>query len=1411
MNRALRMAGLVLGLSLLLGFAHWLSLGNYPNKPVNVGGQATVTADAAPLRPQRLTTTGQTPEQTPAGLAASDWASIRAAHQAWQHAFQPLADGDYTARNPGQQWRTRFDGRGFLVQPDGGAWQWGLELTAYGFPGHQHALPSAAAAPLVEAAGSRLAYAWEAGLREWFVNDQRGLEHGFTINERPTGSDNPQSAIRNPQLSFTLAVRGTLRPVIAPDGGSVRFVDAQGAPVVNYSGLQVWDAAGRVLPARFEPLATADSRLVTLSVEESGARYPLTIDPIAQQAYLKPAAVGTSQAGDQFGSEVAVSGDTVVVGANREDSSTTGVNSTPDESGTDSGAAYVFTRSGTMWTQQAYLKPAAVGTSQGGDQFGFSVAVSGDTVVVGAFLEDSSTTGVNSTPDDTNGFFFNAGAAYVFTGLGPSGAPEIAVEQPAGTDLSDGTASVSFGSVDSSADRTFTVKNTGTFPLTGLGLTLDGANAADFTVVASPEREVLPGGSTTFTLRFTPGSGGAKTAALHIASNDVDETPFDLTLTGTGNAPAFTACPMNQSVNADTNQCTAAVAFTATATGTPAPTVTCKIGTTTITSPYNFPVGASNVVCTASNGKTPDAACSFMVTVIDNQNPTITAPADKTVNADANSCAATGVALGTPTFGDNCTGASVSNNAPSSFPVGMTTVTWTVTDASGRTATATQKVTVNDNQNPTITAPADKTVNADANSCVATGVALGTPTFNDNCSGATVSHDAPSSFPKGMTTVTWTVTDASGRTATATQTVTVTDNQNPTITAPADKTVNADANSCVATNVNLGTPTFNDNCTGSSVSSNAPSSFPVGMTTVTWTVTDASGHTATATQKITVTAHNAPAVGTYGNASVAPGGNTTVTPTAAPTTTVSIMSVTAAASSNSSGGSFTGSFSGNTTTGAVAISNANPPGVYSVTVTVKDNCGTTTTRMFTLTVNSAPALTASNQTRQQGSPAANSQVATTLDAEDAETALVVKVDGGAAASSNGVTVSNLAINAAGQVTANIVASCTAINASFTLTVTDTLGGTASASLNVTVTANAQPSVGNYSNTVVAPGGSTMITPTAAPTDNGTIASVTATATPNNFSGTLTGNPATGALTIGNAGPLGGYSITVTITDNCGLSVTRSFMLTVSACGASLSKTSQSFAGNGGSDSFTVTVDTGCPWTAVSNNPSFITVTAPSGTSTASGTVSFNVANNPGTSARSGTITVAGQSFTVLQGWNFLDAPPAHAFYTEIGKLAARGITLGCGGGNYCPDPNVTREQMAALISRALGVFNPPTPSTQRFADVLPTNPFYAFIEEIAQRQITLGCGAGNFCPTANVTREQIAAFLVRALHAPGYVPPTPGTQRFVDVLPSNPFYAHIEELAMRQITLGCGGGNYCPAQQVTRATMAVFLVRAFNL
>src|SRR5207249_7086264 len=119
-------------------------------------------------------------------------------------------------------------------------------------------------------------------------------------------------------------------------------------------------------------------------------------------------------------------------------------------------------------------------------------------------------------------------------------------------------------------------------------------------------------------------------------------------------------------------------------------------------------------------------------------------------------------------------------------------------------------------ESPTITAPAAVTAHTDAGQCTASGVSLGTPSISDNCPGATVSNDAPASFAKGATTVTWTVTDASGNTATASQVVTVEDRESPTITAPAAVAARTGDGQCAASAVSLGLPSIADNCPGAS-------------------------------------------------------------------------------------------------------------------------------------------------------------------------------------------------------------------------------------------------------------------------------------------------------------------------------------------------------------------------------------------------------------------------------------------------------------------------------------------------------------------------------------------------------------------------------------------------------------------
>jgi hypothetical protein len=269
----------------------------------------------------------------------------------------------------------------------------------------------------------------------------------------------------------------------------------------------------------------------------------------------------------------------------------------------------------------------------------------------------------------------------------------------------------------------------------------------------------------------------------------------------------------------------------------------------------------------------------------------------------------------------------------------------------------------------------------------------------------------------------------------------------------------------------------------------------------------------------------------------------------------------------------------------------------------------------------------------------------------------------------------------------------------------------------------------------------------------------------------------------------------------------------SGCIFTLSRDHQSFPASAGNGSVNVTAnDQACPWTAATS-ATYIHIT--SGTpGTGNGTLNYTIDANPGPGIRSDTITIAGHTYTVYQGIDFLDVPSNDLFYTDIGKLAARGVTLGCGSGNYCPNDSVLREQMAAFILRAKGEFNPPTPASQRFTDVPPANVFYNFIDRLAVLGITVGCNPPSntmYCPGSAVTREQMSAFLLRGLGE--FSPPTPASQRFNDVPPANVFYNFIDRMAVLNITLGCTPDHlfYCPSDPVTRAQMAAFLVRAFDL
>jgi uncharacterized repeat protein (TIGR01451 family) len=457
------------------------------------------------------------------------------------------------------------------------------------------------------------------------------------------------------------------------------------------------------------------------------------------------------------------------------------------------------------------------------------------------------------------------------------------------------------------------------------------------------------------------------TAELEPGDNS---TSFDAAVPAAGGAQTCTlTCHEDMIVTANTTQGGNPGAFVSF--GAAGQVGNCGAINATPASGTFFPVGSTVVNVASEMG---GGSCSFAVTVTDTAAPTISCPADKTATAGADGTAT--VDPGTPTT-NPATGVTVAGarsdgealNAP--YTTGLTVITWTVTDSYGRTASCNQRVNVidsacaGDNTPPTITAPANITVGtgADGTGCsVALGEGdLGQATTTDDCpSAVTVTHTNPpeGAFPVGTTTVTWTATDASGNSATATQTVTVIDDTKPVIVAPADAsyTCLSDVPAAHPSQATRGTvldeqgqplppgPPF-DNCgvpvvTVTETSTGAGSAADPRVITRTFKATDAAGNFSTAVQTITVTDPTAPTLNVPSDITV---GND--------------------AGSCSAGVTFSVTATDNCGAANVQLSHASgsvfPKGTTTVTATATDWAGNVTTKTFNVTVNDTEAPTIS--------------------------------------------------------------------------------------------------------------------------------------------------------------------------------------------------------------------------------------------------------------------------------------------------------------------------------------------------------------------------------------------------------------------------------------------------------------------
>ncbi len=362
----------------------------------------------------------------------------------------------------------------------------------------------------------------------------------------------------------------------------------------------------------------------------------------------------------------------------------------------------------------------------------------------------------------------------------------------------------------------------------------------------------FPVGTTTNAFLVTDAAGNTATCSFTVIISD-NELP---TIT----------CPANISGNNDPGLCSKVVTFSS-----PVGADNCAGPTTTQTaglaSGAAFPVGTTTNVFRVTDAAGNTATCSFTVVISDNELPTITCPANITGNNDPGLCSKV-VTFTAPVGADNCAGPTTTQTAGlasgAAFPVGTTTNAYLVTDAAGNTATCSFTVIISDNQLPTITCPANIMGNNDPGLCSKV-VTFSAPVGADNCAGPTTTQVAGlpsgSAFPVGTTTNAYLVTDAAGNTATCSFTVVISDNELPTITCPANITGNNDNGLCSKV-VTFSTPIGSDNCPGAnSVQVGglvSGASFPVGTTTNSFVVTDASGNSVSCSFTVVITDNQSP-------------------------------------------------------------------------------------------------------------------------------------------------------------------------------------------------------------------------------------------------------------------------------------------------------------------------------------------------------------------------------------------------------------------------------------------------------------------------------------------------------------------------------------------------------------------------
>lgn len=278
-------------------------------------------------------------------------------------------------------------------------------------------------------------------------------------------------------------------------------------------------------------------------------------------------------------------------------------------------------------------------------------------------------------------------------------------------------------------------------------------------------------------------------------------------------------------------------------------------------------------------------------------------------------------------------------------------------------------------------------------------------------------------------------------------------------------------------------------------------------------------------------------------------------------------------------------------------------------------------------------------------------------------------------------------------------------------------------------------------------------------------------------------------------------------------VTYTVTQAAAACSFTLNGPGNILTPAAGSYQIAVSTSAGCQWNAYASAP-WITLNLASGSGNGSALFSVSANNTP--APRTGAITIGGTTIFFVQKSGSLpqlfgDVLPVHPFYDYISLLKLNNVSQGCGASNYCPEDNMSRKEMAAFLIRSLLGESFSYSPTPYFTDVPATHSHFAYIQKLKELGITGGCTATSYCPEDSVTRGQMAAFLVRARLGltSAGTFPYPAAPLFNDVGPSNIFFPYIQKMREMGITSGCTTTTYCGDDTNTRGQMSVFIIRGF--